>query len=218
MRLLDIEPDIGAALPEAERQVARRHVVLPSVRIPTGPWTPPGGLTSAFGVMTITGMLAVTGKAAGVTDVQVFGPGDLFDAALLAKPAYNWDVLLPAHVAALGGQLILAAGRWPQLVAGLTRRLFEGHHHQHELALIRALPRVEDRVVAFLEHLASRWGRMTPAGVAVALPVTHEVLGHLVAARRPTVSLALAALRDDGRLRRLEDGRWLLPRDGVQVH
>jgi CRP-like cAMP-binding protein len=216
VRLLDVEPEIGVGLPEAERQIARRHVVVPSVRIPTGKWTPPRGLTSAFGVMVISGMLVSSAEVAGVADVQVFGPGDLFDAALLARPRSAWQVLQPAHVAALGGQLILAAGRWPQLVSGLTRRLFDGHHQQHGLALMRALPRVEDRVVALLAQLGSRWGRVTPAGVLVTLPVTHEVLGHLVAARRPTVSLALTALRDQGRLDRLGDGRWLLTHEDAR--
>ena len=97
------------------------------------------------------------------------------------------------------------------MLPALTRRLFDGYHESHSLAEIRTLPRVHERVLALLSHLATRWGRVTPDGVALLLPVTHEVLGRLVGAQRPTVSLALTELRNDGLVVRLPGGRWLLP-------
>ena len=51
---------------------------------------------------------------------------------------------------------------------------------------------------------------MTPSGVVVPLSLTHELLGRLVGARRPTVSLALKALIDRGALVRRQDRSWLL--------
>lgn len=40
--------------------------------------------------------------------------------------------------------------------------------------------------------------------------LTHTLIAQLVAARRPTVSAATAALERSGERRRLADGMWLL--------
>jgi DNA-binding transcriptional ArsR family regulator len=61
---------------------------------------------------------------------------------------------------------------------------------------------------------------VTPAGVVITVHLTHAMLGRLVGARRPTVSLALKALADEGLIVRREDGSWLLCQpalDGLQA-
>ena len=75
--------------------------------------------------------------------------------------------------------------------------------------------RVEDRLLALFWHLADRWGRVLPDGVRIELPLTHETIGHLIGARRPTVTLGLSALRGEGLLRRQVDGAWLLAHDSL---
>jgi hypothetical protein len=50
---------------------------------------------------------------------------------------------------------------------------------------------------------------VTQAGVSVPIPLSHELLGGLIGSRRPTVTTALAALRDQGLVERTGDG-WLL--------
>jgi hypothetical protein len=57
--------------------------------------------------------------------------------------------------------------------------------------------------------LAESWGRVTPAGVTLPVVLTHEALGALIGARRPTVSLALAELMERGAVVRQRTG-WLL--------
>jgi CRP/FNR family transcriptional regulator, cyclic AMP receptor protein len=69
---------------------------------------------------------------------------------------------------------------------------------------------VEDRLHAMLWLLAERWGRVTPEGVTLPLRLTHELLGQLVGAKRPTVSLAMKELEARGAVRRRLDGAWLL--------
>src|SRR3712207_6988597 len=64
--------------------------------------------------------------------------------------------------------------------------------------------------MATLWHLGERWGRMSPAGVVVPLSLTHEAIGRLAGAERPTVSLALTALADAGVVLRREDGAFVL--------
>ena len=83
----------------------------------------------------------------------------------------------------------------------------------HRLAVTQAIAQltgVERRLHALLWHLAARFGRVTPDGVVVPLALSHQRLGELIGARRPTVSTALGVLAREGSLRRRADGGWLL--------
>jgi hypothetical protein len=75
--------------------------------------------------------------------------------------------------------------------------------------VICQLPRVDERVLAMLWLLSETWGHVTPSGVRLPLVLTHETLGALVGARRPTVTLALRKLVEDGALVH-QDAGWLL--------
>jgi hypothetical protein len=60
--------------------------------------------------------------------------------------------------------------------------------------------------------LADRWGRVTLDGVVVPVRLTHDMIGRLVGAHRPSVTTALSELSRAGRISRLPDG-WLLRGD-----
>jgi CRP/FNR family cyclic AMP-dependent transcriptional regulator len=83
-------------------------------------------------------------------------------------------------------------------------------------AAISHEPRVEERLVLLLWHLAERWGRVRPDGVLVPLRLTHEVLGMLVGARRPSVTSSLGGLERADRLRRGREG-FLLVGEGPSL-
>ena len=51
---------------------------------------------------------------------------------------------------------------------------------------------------------------MTTDGVVLPLRLSHELLGALIGAQRPTVTLALRGLTDRGYIRRRPDRTWLL--------
>lgn len=72
------------------------------------------------------------------------------------------------------------------------------------------LPRVDERILALFEHLAERWGFVTPEGIAVRLRLPHALIGQLVGSRRPTVTLALMELAAQGALEHRDDRTWLL--------
>jgi Mn-dependent DtxR family transcriptional regulator len=57
-------------------------------------------------------------------------------------------------------------------------------------------------VLAFLWHLAERYGVVVPGAVRIDVPLTHSVLARLVGARRPTVTTALQRLMHLGYLQR----------------
>jgi CRP-like cAMP-binding protein len=103
-----------------------------------------------------------------------------------------------------------AAHRWPALGLNLQRRLLDQADRVALHAATAQLPRVERRVIALFWQLAERWGRVSPFGIEVPLHLTHEALGRLVGAQRPTVTLALRDLAEDGALTRNARGGWLL--------
>ena len=84
----------------------------------------------------------------------------------------------------------------------------------HRLAMLQAIPHlnsVDRRLLALFWHLAERWGRVTPDGIVVPLTLSHRLLAEIVwAARRPTVTVGIAALERRGKLLRLDDASWLL--------
>ena len=73
-----------------------------------------------------------------------------------------------------------------------------------------ALPRIEERVEVTLWELAYRFGRVTPDGIVLDLPISHSQLADIVAAQRPSVSTAVVRLEDQGRLVRVARRTWLL--------
>jgi CRP-like cAMP-binding protein len=73
--------------------------------------------------------------------------------------------------------------------------------------------RVEDRLLLTLWHLAERWGKVTPDGIVLPLPLSHQRLAHIVGAHRPSVTTAMGALDKAGRVSRRDDGSWLLHGD-----
>ena len=99
---------------------------------------------------------------------------------------------------------------WPQLGLELFNR---GTRRAHALAVALAIAhhqRVDDRLLLTLWHLAERWGRVLPDGIAVPLPLSHQRLADLIGAHRPAVTGALGALRQEGKISRRGDRTWML--------
>ncbi|HYB26161.1 MAG TPA: helix-turn-helix domain-containing protein [Solirubrobacteraceae bacterium] len=116
---------------------------------------------------------------------------------------------VPTRLVLLGDELLVAARRWPSIVSCLHTRMFEDSEDLVRQLAICQLPRVEDRIMAMMWLLAESWGRVTPAGIKLPLSLTHEVLGGLIGARRPTVTIALSKLAERGSLHRRGD-EWLI--------
>ena len=215
VRLLDVEPDLAAELSDAERARASR-IALRAIRVEAGRWSPPEALHQAMGVVVMSGQLIRTGHTFARPDIHLLGPGDVAECRSLSQSQGRWRALRPAQLAILDDRFVLAARRWPALMTGLAHRLFEAQEEQHTRAAICAMPRVEERLLALLCHLAGRWGHVTTEGVTLTLPVTHELLGALIGSRRPTVSLALKSLEQQLLLVRRDDGTWVLPADATE--
>jgi CRP-like cAMP-binding protein len=211
VRLLDVEPDLSAGLPDEELEFARGYLVVPALQVGSagGPRLRPMP-EDTIAALVMDGLLVCDSQAFGRPTARIFGAGDMFD-PLLIDARNTWRAIAHAHVAVLDERFVLAARRWPQILRAFTCRLLQSHEELQLRTTIVAMPRVEERVLALLSHLAVRWGRVTPNGLTLDLPVTHLLLGRLVGARRPTVSLALATLREQQLLDRDRAGLWVLP-------
>jgi CRP/FNR family transcriptional regulator, cyclic AMP receptor protein len=211
VRLLDVDPDFAVGPADGDGS-PRYSPTVPALQLADGPWAPPDALARAVGIVVLDGLVVGTGTTFARPDVRLLGPGDVLDGGTLTEPEVAWRALRHAHLAVLDSAFVLAARKRPALIVGLARRLAEAQREQHMRAHICAMPRVEERILALLCHLAHRWGHVTPDGVTLTLPVTHELLGSLIGARRPTVSLAIRALTEQHLLRR-RDEIWILPPD-----
>jgi CRP-like cAMP-binding protein len=146
-----------------------------------------------------------------VSATEVVGPTDIIrpwetDLVPSVLPAAaDWRVLHDAQVALLDGRATAVIGRWPELTAAIGGRLLRRARSLAYLMAAQHFVRVEDRLLAALWHLASMWGKVTPQGTVVPFRLTHEMLGNLIGAQRPTTTTAVRSLTERGRL--LRDAR-----------
>lgn len=125
----------------------------------------------------------------------------------------RWRALAPTAMAVLDKEFGVRAGGIPMVSRVLLTRATRTTSWLLASALIRSSPVVEERLLLLFALLGERWGRVTPDGVVLRLPLTHAVLAALCGARRPSVTLGLHALERDGLLSCAGKGRWLLRRD-----
>jgi hypothetical protein len=215
--LFDIDAELAERLDARRRTEARSRAIVPVADLPAGPWSPEhlgDAAARPFALMVVDGLLVRELVCGGSTASELLGPFDIVslgppDDPLLPALAV-WSVPQSAQVAVLDDRLLGILRTWP----GVGRVLLDrAARREARLATHRAiaqLPRVDQRLLAFFAHLAERWGRVGPNGIVMPLHLTHETLGRLIGARRPTVSLALKDLAGDNLLERRGDGTWLL--------
>lgn len=213
--VLDADPELGERLPADEFDAARRALIARVVVIEPGAWQPALHWTEddhpALGLLVLDGLITRQISVAGRPSTELMGAGDLLrpwdlDSDLGIPLDVHWSVMQRARLAVLDQRFLLAAARWPAVIDALASR---GQRRARWLAFqlaMKQIMRVEGRLLVLLWALSERWGVMTPRGVHVRLKLTHEALGKLVGARRPSVTTALGALADAGALERVPDG------------
>lgn len=212
--LLDIRPEFARHL-TADERAALSAITLPVVVAGPGLLDVEGLLAShkAFGAAVFDGLVIASLRIEEHTGLHVLGPGDLLPADTNIRPDWLTDSdfrsATPVQLALFGNDMLVAAHRWPRIIQGIYASVGEQLQRVAAQLVICQLPRVEDRVAAILWLLAESWGHVTPSGVRLPLSLTHETLGGLVGARRPTVTLAVRKLTEDGVLMPQDSG-WLL--------
>jgi CRP-like cAMP-binding protein len=124
----------------------------------------------------------------------------------------RWRALTPARVALLDREFALRAGGIPLVSRVLVNRATRTANWLLAKSLIASSPSIDERLLLLFALLGERWGRVTPAGVSLTLPLTHANLAALCGARRPSVTMSLHALERDGLLSCGTKGTWLLRR------
>jgi hypothetical protein len=155
--------------------------------------------TGGHGLLILDGVFAAETTVGDRTATELLGPGDLLQPRSdwpdeLLERTESWRVLAPTRLALLDAEFAERVRPWPQIPQELLRRSGKRVADVDVLRAITSQPRLEVRLVLLLWHLAARWGRVEPSGVRVTLPLTHRLLGQLVAAERPSISHALARL------------------------
>jgi CRP/FNR family cyclic AMP-dependent transcriptional regulator len=216
--LLDEDPELGRWLTPADMLEARRRTTVPVLRLPAGEWRPrdPGlSVRDHLGFIVLDGLLARDETLAGNTSTELIGPGDLVqpwtaDDGMFVPRRISWTAIQPTRLAVLGPSFVAAIEPWPALRSALLERALDRCARISTHHALSQLSRVDARLLVLFWHLAERWGRVTGGGVVMPLRLSHEALGRLVGAKRPTVSLALRRLQAEGLVSRRADRAWML--------
>jgi CRP/FNR family cyclic AMP-dependent transcriptional regulator len=168
-----------------------------------------------IGLLVIEGKLIRHVYCTGLAAAEVIGPGDLIrphhpDGNVPQLPVNsNWQVIEPTRLAVLDLDFAQRAAPFPEITCALTDRLIERSRAIVTHMAIVQTRRVSGRIVKLLWYLASRWGSITPSGASLRLQCTHSNLAELVAATRPSVTLALQQLESTGLVSR-SNSTWTL--------
>lgn len=227
MQLLVEDPDLAGELTGARLHRAERELIAGIAIALKGTWEPEADAARArggFGLLVLRGLVVRRVGRTGRFGAELLGPGDVIrpwqhDGEDVALPfEVRFQVLEQTVFASLDLRFAARVGPYPEVSGALLGRAMQRSRTLAVNMAIAHYQRTDRRLLLLLWHLADRWGRVTPEGVRVRLPVTHELLADLVAARRPSVSSALQQLAREGLLSRTTDG-WLLhgePPDDAQ--
>lgn len=204
--LLDLDVDLAEELDRGLRMVARPSATAMTFEADAGEVSLDQRLKAAApgpGVLVLDGILAVNVRVGDRIAAELLGPGDLVESdgrseEELFHRAVDWRALLPMRFAVLDGGFADRVGPWPQIMQALLRRSERRTRNLNVQRAIASQPRLEVRLALLLWHLAARWGKVEPGGIRLPLPLTHQLLGRLVGAERPSVSHALARLARTG--------------------
>lgn len=219
IRLVDALPEFAEHLDPDQKGLAREHLVATLWRVPAGGWRPrrdiqrePGHL----GLLVLDGLLTRDVVLEQTLATELVGRGDLLrpadhDGQDAPVPFdVTWRVLEPASIAVLDRKAAQAIGHWPEAMEVVIRGAVRRAHTLAVVLAVSHLRRIDSRLLVMLWYLADRWGKVRADGVNVPLGLTHQTLGRLVGAQRPSVTTALKQLREEGRVTRAPDGTWLL--------
>lgn len=216
--VLDVDPDLGRDIDRAEWEAVRRACRGELLHVPRGSWPvapEADGTDDLVAFVIVDGLLARELSLQDRCMVEFLGHGDVLQPPVVTEPA---RFATPTRLTAvsdlvllvLGQPFVRAAARWPTLLTALQRRLERQRETLAIQGLIAQLATAEHRLLWMLWHLSDRWGYVTPEGIVLPWPLQHEILGRLIGARRPTVTIALRRLEEATAVRRREDGSWLL--------
>jgi CRP/FNR family transcriptional regulator, cyclic AMP receptor protein len=219
IRVLEVDPDLAEDLEPAALAVARPKAIARAHWLERGLWQPfaqQWDHRGHLGLLVVDGFIARELELGGRQCAEILGPGDLLRpwvhiGEYSSIPIEDgFEVLERTRLAVLDRRFAAALSAWPEVTASILDRMMLRSHWLALHLAVAHLRRVETRVLVVLWHFADRWGSVRRDGVALRLSLTHTLLAAVVAAERPSVTLALAKLRERGLVERGDDHVWLL--------
>jgi CRP/FNR family cyclic AMP-dependent transcriptional regulator len=219
-RTLVLQEDaaLAAEVPAERREHAVRSSIAAVQRRRIGSWAARHDAQlgrSGFGLLILDGLLIRRMGVDGRFGAELLAAGDLLrpwqhDGEHAVLPfEMTWRVVAPVRMAVLDRRWAARMAPHPEIGAALAGRALERSRRLATLMAIAQQPRLEHRLRLLFWEIADRHGKVRPEGVRIDLPLTHEVLSQLAAARRSSVSTALGRLMRTGTLARAGRG-WLL--------
>jgi CRP-like cAMP-binding protein len=216
VNVFEADPGLLEALQDDRRAAALPYGVAEAHVYAARSSGPPPDDTGGYGLLLIEGLMSRNVTLAGRTSLELLGPGDLlrpWEDSRGGAPVpieHSLRVLEEARIAVLDRAFVARLSSFPEVTEAICSRLVDRSRWLALLLLIARLPHVEARLLVLFWHLADRWGSVRRDGiVSVPLRLTHETLGALVTAERPTVTVALKRLAERGALERRGE-EWLL--------
>ncbi|HTU96392.1 MAG TPA: Crp/Fnr family transcriptional regulator [Solirubrobacteraceae bacterium] len=204
--LLDADAELAEEFDMRGRIAVRQLATARVLQVGVGDCDLSGWFDSASrgpGLLILDGLIAFETRTGDRVATELLGSGDLLQAPALPtddllERSCRWRALRPTRFALLDKDFVERVRPFPQVVRALLSRACRRTAELDVLRAITSQPRLEVRLVLVLWHLAARWGKVEPAAVRLSLPLTHRLLGQLVAAERPSISHALKRLAQAG--------------------
>lgn len=208
--LAGVEPHLAGQL--------QRTVTAPLLPMTTRlPFAGKAAGPDVLGLLVLDGLLSRRLLLGGRSSIDLLGPGDLIRPWQEDEPsgplmrAILWRALSPVRTAVIDGEAVrMLSAAAPSVLAALVSRIVDRNHALSERLAIAQMPVLRIRIMALLWHLADRWGRVEPGRTVIPLRLSHSVLAELLAAQRPSVSVALAGLVTEHHVGRGDEGFWHL--------
>jgi CRP/FNR family transcriptional regulator, cyclic AMP receptor protein len=219
VRLLEVDPDLGSGLDPDAFAAARDELLVRTVEAPRGGWDLDHAWAATgaeLGLLMLDGVIARDAGVGRRVSLEILGAGDVIRPwpkdrhAEALQVRLRFNVMEPVRFAVLDGGFTARAARFPPVLGQVTGRVMGRATSASLRLLIHQVVRIDDRVLLSLWGLSERFGRVTPEGVLIPVPINHTMMARFVGAQRPTVSQAVGELTRRGEVERLEDGSWLL--------
>jgi CRP/FNR family cyclic AMP-dependent transcriptional regulator len=220
VRVLDIDPDLGSNLAPDRFEQAKQALVARVEEVPRGAWeldvNRGPDANGGIGLLILEGVVVRRLSLSHRSCAELLGPGDLLRPTqdgfgeLLAPFSVAFRVIEPLLLAHLDARFVGRSARFPEMTGELISRALDRSRLLARMLAVAQLPRVDTRLLIAMWHLSERWGTVRPEGRVLPSFLSHELLGWIVGARRPSVTTALGTLGQRELVMRQDDGTWLL--------
>ena len=216
--VLDDDPGLYEVVPKERVTRARQASAAVVLTLPAGSWNAreeAGLARGGYGLLVLDGVLLRRVGVDGRYGAELLAQGDLLrpwqhDGEAGVIPFETaWRIVAPSRLAILDRRWAARMAPFAQVGPELAGRAMERSLRLATVMAIVQQPRLEQRLLLLFWELADRHGTVHRDGVHIDLPLTHEVISHLAAARRPSVSSSLAKLAERGIVRRQARG-WVI--------